>query len=499
MNRDLIKDLLKYSPSLVVPAIVGILTLPLLTRLFPPGDYGNYILVMSTVSILVVLSGWLNSAIIRFYPECEKDGRLNELTSTVLIWISITVAGLSLLYAGVVVIVGGAIETQLHSMLLIGVIVFALTSFSETLKNFLRAKRWAGLYSGFHIWRSVVGFGIGILLVLVFDFGIEGMLWGSALGMVLSLPFLWKTSVEHLPRLSITSKKLAKEMAAYGFPLVVGNVAAWLLSLSDRYMLEFLRSSQDVGIYSASYTIAERSIYVIIAVFMMASGPLAIHVWEKQGLQSSRDFVTSLTRYYLLICVPVAAGMSVLSIPITDILVGAEYREGYRIIPFIVLGALLLGLQHRFQVGLIFFKKTSYVMIAIVTAGLINILLNLFLIPRYGYMAAAFTTLVSYVILLVLMIAISSRFFVWRFPFGTLARTSVASAIMAAAVYALGNNLPLAPVFRLIIGISVGAFIYPLLLIMLGEISRGERETLKHIVARYLPDRLTPTSWKKAP
>ena len=499
MNRDLVKDLVKYAPSQAIPALMGLVAVPLLTRLFLPVDYGNYVLVMATISVLSTIAGWLSMSVIRFYPEYERDGRLNDLFDTIAGCLFVTVTALAVIYSGSLFLAKAAIGSQLYRMMFIGTVVFVLTSTFEVLLNFLRAKRWAGWYSGFSIWRNAAGLGIGIGLVLSFGLGIEGLLWGSAVSMALVLPLLWKFAIGRFPRIANLSVKLTKEMAGYSFPLVVGNLAAWILSLSDRYILGFFRGAHEVGIYSASYAISEKSILLLTTLFLLASGPISIHVWEKEGEQRARDFVTSVTRYYLLLCIPAAVGLSVLARPVMGVLAGAAYHEGFRIMPFVALGGLLLGLQQRFQAGFIFYKKTQFVMIAIVSAGLVNIGLNLLLVPRYGYMAAAITTLIGYAVLLAIMVVTSRKYFVWHFPFRSLGRAVLASAIMGAIVYPVGNGLTSSPLLNLIVAVPLGALLYFSLLFLLGEIQPNEKKALKQLIARHLPGRFTPASWKKMP
>ena len=78
MIRDLIKDLLKYLPAQIVPAIMGLTTIPIITRLFPPADYGNYILVTATVSIFVTIVGWLNMLMV--LSVYDRDGHCQSFT-----------------------------------------------------------------------------------------------------------------------------------------------------------------------------------------------------------------------------------------------------------------------------------------------------------------------------------------------------------------------------------------------------------------------------------
>jgi len=88
MIRELIKDMAKYLPSYIAPALVGLIAIPILTRLFAPEEYGLYVLVMATVSVLTsVAIGWLSESVVRFFPAYEA--RLGEFYNNVIIFILI--------------------------------------------------------------------------------------------------------------------------------------------------------------------------------------------------------------------------------------------------------------------------------------------------------------------------------------------------------------------------------------------------------------------------
>jgi len=471
--------MVKYLPAQIVPGIVGFITIPIITRLFAPGEYGDYVLVISTVGVFSTIVGWLSMPIKRFYPAYERDKKLDEFYETVLKMTFISILVLSLLFLGALLLLKSHISPRLYALIYIGVPVFILTSCFGVLVEFLRAKRQISWYSDFMVWKSVTAVSFGILLVIIFDFGIDGLLWGSVLSLVIGFPFLWRIS---LGKVSLNAKSistpLVSEMARYGFPLVIGNLAAWILSLSDRYVLEFLRGSREVGIYSASYSISEHSIMLLSTLFALTSGSIVYNIWEKKGEKKSQEFMSKLTRYYLLVGIPAVVGLSALAKPFVNTLTGQEYHGGHKIIPLIALGAFFLGLQQRFHPGLNFYKKTHFIMFCVVVSGLFNLGLNFLLIPKYGYIAAAVTTLLSYVLLLVLVIFVSRRFFVWEFPFKSLAKAICASSVMGIAVYHVGNSLTSSTLSNLILGTVVGVAVYSLMLFLFQELKPSEIQAL---------------------
>lgn len=497
MIKDLVKDLLKYAPASIITAFVGLFSVPVLTRIIPPADYGNYILVVSTISVLSIMVGWLSVSVIRFYPGYERDGRLNELSNIIVGWLLITVTVVAICYIGALFVTKAAIGTQLYRMMVIGAVVFVLGSTFDVLLNFLRSKRLVGSYTFFSAWRSIVGLGIGIVLVARFGFGVDGLLWGYAVSLAFALPPIWKLTIGKFPRINSPSIDFTKEMARYGLPLVAANLANWILSVSDRYVLEFFRGAHEVGIYSVSYAVSEQSILLLASLFMLASGPISINLWETRGRQSAGNFISSLTRYYLLLCVPATIGLSVLAEPIIAVLAGAEYREGYRIIPFVALSGFLLGLQQRFQSGLIFYRRTVFILIAVIIAGMINISLNLLFVPLYGYMAAAITTLISYIIFLMIIVIISRRLFIWIFPFESLGRSVLSSSAMAIIIYPVGKSLTSYHFLNLAAAVFLGFVSYITFLYLLGEIQQNEKKALKDAFASILRNLNLMRRWRE--
>ena len=479
MIKDLLKDMSKYLPAQIVPGIVGFISIPIVTRLFSPGDYGSYSLVLATVAILSTLVGWLSMSIIRFYPVFKREGKLDYFYGNVIKLFFISILIISVIFCAALLTMKQLLPNQLYKLMYIGLMLFVLTSLFNTLQHFLRSKRQVAWYSTFAIWKSIASIGLGLLLIIVFNFSIDGLLWGGSLSLILIAPILWRKSIE---KVSLTNSKISipfiKEIGKYGFPLVIANIAAWVLSLSDRYMLQFFRSSREVGIYSVSYNISEHSIILLASIFILAAGPISMNIWEKEGEEKSKLFLSKHTRYFLIICIPAVVGLSVLSKPIMEILTGQEYFEGYRIIPFVTLGAFIFGLQQRFQAGFVLYKRTGFITFSIVASGLLNIALNFLLIPKYGYMAAAITTLISYVFLLFLMVFISRRFFLWKFPFKSLARATCASGIMGVVVYFINIMLNFNIIMNLVLIILSGILVYFFVLFLLKEPTKKEKQFL---------------------
>jgi O-antigen/teichoic acid export membrane protein len=475
MSKMLLKDMLKYLPAQVVPGLVGLASMPIVTRIFPPAEYGNYSLVMATVAILSMLFGWLPTSVIRYYPAYAREGRLDVFNTTIVKLAAITLAALACLYYAIVLLGRPWISARLWLLLLAGGLLLVATCAYNLLQWFLRSRRRVGWYSAFAVWHSLAGFGLGMTFIFLLGTGIEGLLVGGVLSIVAILPLLWREAVGGVRiRSGGIDSQAARAAFTYGMPLVAGNLASWVLALSDRYLLELFRNSAEVGVYSVSYNVADRSLMLLVTLFMMATGPIGMRLWEEAGERESSRFVASVSRLYLLACVPVVVGMSVLSRQVIGIMAGDDYAGGYRIMPYVICGILLLGIQQQFQWGLLYHKRTSFITLATVAAGVLNVLLNIVYVPAYGYLAAAVTTLVSYAVLLLLTIRLSRRFFFWPFPYRALLNAAIASGIMGIVIRSLERIPRLAPVTIVVICICAGTAAYGAALLLLGEFSSEE-------------------------
>jgi len=486
MIKEFLKDTIKYLPAQIVPGLVGLLSIPIITRLFNSNDYGNYSLVMATIMVLVTLQGWLPMSIIRFFPSYEQNKNLDSFYTNIISLTFISLLALTLLYLIFLYSIKIHLSSNLFSLMYVGLGVLVVNVIFEMLQVFIRVKRQIHWFSGFAIWKSIGSLAIALLLIIFYQRGIDSLLWGAILCGIIVLPLVWNKAFKGQSVFHFTiDLSSIKEMGRYSFPLVVANLVAWILSLSDRYILQFFRDTQEVGIYSASYTIADRSIMLFSTLFMLASGPISMHIWEKEGENKSKEFVAKVTRYYLLVCIPAVVGLSFLSKPIIHFLTSREYYEGYIIIPFITAGTFFLGLQQRYQRGLLYHKKTNLIMISMLCAGLLNLVGNFILVPHYGYLAAALTTFISYVFLLILMIIFSRRYFVWGFPFKTLGKVTCASAIMGIVVSYICNRLTYSIQFNLILVICIGIVIYFILLFLFREFQQREQEIMKQVLKKY--------------
>ena len=474
VHRELWRDILRYFPAVILPRLTGILTVPILTRLFPPDIMGTYILVLANVAALgsAFLSGF-GASLMRFLPEREGDEVARGRLATTLFMMSSAIV-LAVVAIGVVVLVStGRMEKRFGQLMMWGLLLFAVTGILNLVSVVLRSQRHVGRYTTIQMVSGYGGLGLGLLLVLGFRMGIEGMLIGSTLASLVGLALGWQLAMRDRPlSTALFDRSLARELLGFSLFISLGNAAYWLLSLSDRWLLRIFKGAEDVGLYGVSYDITSKTTMLFVTAFGLALQPLSVAAWEGRGRETTEAFLASSTRTYLLVMMPATVGLSLLARAIVGLLAAPAYQPGAVVVPFVAAAMFLYGLLDIAGRGLTLSKRPDLEARNFLIAGAVSVGLNLLLIPRYGILAAAAVTTLGYLTLLLMHAATVQRHVHWRFPWLTLLRTGLACGVMAAAVIAVKGVLFHAPKgVDVAAAVLAGVIAYGLSIMALGELS----------------------------
>ena len=184
-----------------------------------------------------------------------------------------------------------------------------------------------------------------------------------------------------------------KSSLSFSIPFIPAMLSALLLGFSDRFLIKYYYSDVEVANYTIAYTIG-----TIYAAFFLATNKM----WQKYILESLKlqkiDEIKSAAKKYLLVVVLVGIVILLLKTVLVNILSNSSYYVILDIIPTILLGMFFYFL-YTLMSNIPFFHKNTYLMAlpAFIAAGL-NIVLNVIMLPIYGYKIAALTTLISYFI-----------------------------------------------------------------------------------------------------
>lgn len=180
-------------------------------------------------------------------------------------------------------------------------------------------------------------------------------------------------------------------------PLIVNALAKHILEVSDRTMITSMVGKGATGIYSTLYTVSTLSLIVWGAIESSLL-PYTFENLRNKTEENIRAIVSPLLAVFAGVCLL----LTLVAPEIVRILAPAEYYEAIYIMPPVACGVFFSATYNIFGDILLYHKKTYWIMVSTITAAAANIILNYVFIQQFGYMAAAYTTLIGYIILTVM-------------------------------------------------------------------------------------------------
>jgi O-antigen/teichoic acid export membrane protein len=384
----------------------------LVVRYFSTGDYGALAFGLGIVGLFQIVSALgLNEAISRFVPIYHQSCEYEKLLGTIFL------ATGAVLLSGVFIIL--AVHGPLSHFLtpeklalrLLWILIFLVPiEAADTLLDALFAS-FAGTRDIFFR-KYLLGPGLkfGVVLFLIWKnstitFLAYGYLLASALGVLIYIGMLVRLLEDQglLPRLkSLRIQVPASEILSFVVPGLSSTLATASIASINIFLLGHLRSMPEVAFYRAVVPAAQLN-GVVMASFTLLYIPSAARLFAKADYAGINKLYWQTAAWMSVLSFPIFAVTFSLSRPLTILLFGPRYEQSGPILALLALGsyfntALGFNLQTLKVLG-----KLRYIMIVSALGVLIDIVVSLFLITRYGAIGAGIGTavaLISYNLLL---------------------------------------------------------------------------------------------------
>ncbi len=388
-----------YGMSGVALQVVGVITLPIFARALTQAELG--VLALATAASFLALAladfGFSSAALRSYYDYTAADEP--ERKKVIFTAFSFTTA------IAVVVAVAALLGRAQLSDLLFGrreeatlIAVVAVSIPLINMANFLREAMRLRFRARDYLISSLVGASlagaVGIIAVVGFDDGPEGVFYGilagNAAATVYGLAVLRRdlTFNFSFPEL--------RTMLAYGLALVPTAMALWGLALVDRFMLEKLSGLSDVGQYEVANRVASVLLFGING-FLLALGPYLLSIFSEDRALEKVTRGRILT-YFTFTLALAALALTLFARELISI-VAPAFPDAYKAIGFLSLGMLAFGVSSIAMAGISLARRTVLFAIFTGAACALNIGLNFALIPPFGMVGAALATAAAYTLL----------------------------------------------------------------------------------------------------
>jgi len=470
--HQFVRDLSAYSVANVVPAVFGLAAVMIFTRVFSPDAFGRYSIAMALAGVgSTLLYGWLDQSILRFGPEYDE----RDLIGTVfvaLLGISAVVIALSI--AGYTLF--GDLLDQYRPFYFAAIALLIAQGLFQPLVVLFQATLKSKLVTVFKTVNAVCKLGLAVLLAIVVFDHIVGWIWASTLAILLTIAFMAVKSdaVRTFPRVQ---RDILVRISGYGIPLIGWVVGDPLLNQADRILIEVLRSSAAVGIYASNYSLVDWGLRLALIPLLNAIQPIVINSWSGDNRREVENLIQRFTRYFLILGVPPLILTGALSRPLSTLLLGSQYHQGYVVIPIVACGVFLWSISNLGQIGLVLQERTGLMSIGLLVAVVFNVVVDIPLISVFGYLGAAVGTVLSYGVYAAFVLLVSRRQIRWKLPVRTIRNVAFAGAVMAV----LPAMLYSFKMYTLTRAIAVAVVSFPIYLVVLYVINEISREDVNEL------------------
>ncbi|MEX2162778.1 MAG: lipopolysaccharide biosynthesis protein [Sulfuricaulis sp.] len=438
------------------PAVINLLAIALYTRLLGTDEYGQYAIVIAAVSLLnAVFFSWLILGVERFLPaHSGSNQELFEAVAHVFLWL----VGLTAILGGVLVLYFRQDQT-LRWLIGLGVVMLWVQAWFELNLAVARSKFAPLRYGAISALKAGIALGLGTILIAL-GYGTTGALLGLLAGLFLaSVSFGWGEWIG--VRLRRVDRRVLLNLGSYGFPLTILFFLNFLVSSSDRFLLGYLMSVGAAGVYAAGYDLAQQSVGLLMSVVNLAASPLIVRAMEDGGADAARERLRKSAFLLLGIAVPAVTGLCMLSDNIGNVILGKAFsKDASLVIPLIAVAVLLSGIKSFYvDLGFQLARATHRLLWSVMGAALANILLNLWWIPLFGLVGAAYATIAAFAVGLGASMLLVRKVFVVPMPPRDTYKLLLASAVMALSLWPIISfRGPIALVMQVICGATVYIF-----------------------------------------
>jgi len=452
---------------------------PLLVRALGSEQYGEYAVVTSSLGILVVLmnAGMLDG-LRKFLAENpdSREWRNNIFGFYFRYSASISIIGtlliLSAVYVGIPQKLFGeqfGIYFVLGAFILIGRQLFQLS------RGTLMALSLESLSEPLRVVSHII-FGVIALALVNVGYGVEGVLLGRIVALLtifLSGLYFLRSSItlsSVVDRFSLDIKR--QKLVTFSVYSVALSLLTESLYHTDILLLQTLAGSSTTGYYKAALVVSEFLWFAPVSIQTVFLHTTAT-MWEEGHTEQISNLASRTVRYTLLLSLLLCIGLASLSSEFITLYYGAEFQPS--VIPLLLLLPGTVGFSVARPIFSIGQANGSLRVLLLATgsAALINLVLNLALIPTYGMTGAAIATSIGYGSMLIFHIYAARRIGFDPLEDIRLLRVLATGVAVAPVIYGLSVCID-SSILSLVIVPPVGLVLFLILALLFGSLSRSE-------------------------
>lgn len=382
----------------------------IIARQFGPEEYGLFSLAVMILGWFVaVFSFGLVDGIIRYVSLYRGKKEINKIHYIIKITTTF------LLFSGISSCILLFILSEYISLNLFhnpDLIVY-LKWFSISIPFFIFASTFLSILQAFEKinWysfiRNVLDISVKLIAILIFislGFKTNAIIFSYILGILSMLLFSYYLVKVKLSEVFMKytlekklKKRIVKDLFSYSWPLMFLSVVAFIFSWVDSFAIGYFKNVTDVGIYNAAVPLASLLI-IVPSLFIQLFFPMITKEFSRNKISLIKDISKQVAKWIFLLNLPLLIIMILFPGAIINLFFGPEYLSAAWALRFLSIGTFFYSIFIISANLLSMAGRSKTVLFNILVSSIINLILNILLVPKYGISGAAFSTMITYII-----------------------------------------------------------------------------------------------------
>jgi O-antigen/teichoic acid export membrane protein len=438
--KSLSKQTLIYGTSTIIGRFLNFILVPFYTNVFPPSEYGVVAIIFAYIAFLnIIYTLGFEAGYFRFASSNEIGTEKQNFSHPF-----ITILCNAAVFSAIIFLFSGTISNIVgltnQSIIIYSAFILFFDALSLVPFAYLRLKNKAKLFALIRLINILVNVGLNLLLILIYKMGLEAIFISNLAASIVTLLLLMPVILKNLS--FKFNGELFRELRKFSLPYLPAGLAAMVVQVIDKPIMQHLTDLKTVGIYNANYK---------LGIFMMLIVAMFDYAWRPFFLNNAKNpnakplfakvltIFTGASSLLFIILTFTIDKLIEFPLPMKGYLIGEKYWSGVVIVPTVLFAYIFLGIYVNLLAGIQIQKKSKYMPLISGVGAVLNLIACFALIPVAGVMGGAAATLLSYAAMMACTFIIVQKVYPVKYEYskviGIMAVNSAAIAIFYVSWY----------------------------------------------------------------
>jgi len=476
------KDSLVYGLGNIAVKIIGFILIPLYTdpRYFSVDDFGIIaVLDISGLILISLMASGLPQSMMRWFWDKDYANNQKGIFFMALMFQLL----ISILFCTFMIPLSGQLSSVIFSTIDLSkaisllILSSALQAVNNLINTLMRVQSRSVLFSVANLLKLLAVLTLTIYFIVYRGMGVPGIYLAQVIGNLMFVIFLSGYAIKNTT--PFFSMPIFRSMSRYGYPLLLANFASAALTAIDRYALNSMALLKFVAIYTMAYKLASVLKLVIVDSIKMALTPMIL---KKINSPDNKRFYSKSMLYTSFVLMLGIITVSLFSYEIIKVISkSAIFWSAYMVVPLLALSVFFMNMRETTSYGLLINKKSGIIGMNVVISALLNIVLNILLIPKWNIFGTAVATLLTQIIYWMLNYYFSQKEYFIPYEKRKVLIMYLTGGLLSFAGLFL-NEMHIIP--RLIIKTTC-VLVFPFLLYLFGFYETAELQAIRGFIVKW--------------